>query len=108
MIIARGPSGSGKSTMVQDLVQSTGGEIFSTDDFFMRDGKYFFDPQKISEAHEWNRQRVEDAAFRNVPVIVVDNTNTQFFEMRPYVEIAQNNGYKVTFKEPDWSQEPQD
>ena len=103
MIIARGPSGSGKTHMVQELAESTGAEVFSTDDFFTQNGQYHFDPQKLGEAHEWNRQRVEDAVFKNVPVIIVDNTNSRFFEMRPYVELAKTGGYQVMFKEPDWN-----
>lgn len=105
MIITRGPSGSGKSTMIQNLMKNPESEKFSSDDFFMQNGKYVFNGSLIGKAHEWNRQRVENAAQKGVPFIIVDNTNTQLWEMKPYVEIAQRHGYKVEFKEPDWHPE---
>ena len=37
--------------------------------------------------------------------IIVDNTNTKFWEMKPYVEIAQQNGYEIEFAEPNWHPE---
>lgn len=105
MIIARGPSGSGKSHMVQSLAKQHSAPIFSSDDYFMKDGKYVFNGSEIGRAHEWNRQRVAEAAKSSSPVIIVDNTNTQFWEMKPYVEIANQYGYEVKFVEPDWHPE---
>lgn len=105
LFIARGPSGSGKSTMVKELADKTGAQIFGSDDFFMRDGVYQFDLKKLSEAHEWNRSRVEEAMQGEVPYIIVDNTNTMFWEMQPYALLAQQYGYEVQFKEPDWHSE---
>jgi predicted kinase len=36
-----------------------------------------------------------------VPCIIVDNTNTQAWEMRPYVEAANAHGYAVEIHQPD-------
>ena len=102
MIIARGPSGSGKSHMVNKLSQELGAPIFSSDDYFMQQGKYIFDVSKLAEAHEWNRQRVEGEITKGTPIIIVDNSNTKFWEMKSYTEMAVNNGYEVKFQEPNW------
>jgi len=100
LIIMRGVSGSGKSTLARHLGKEY---TFSTDDFFMVDGEYDFDPNLIPEAHIWNQERVEKAMKYDVSPIVVDNMNRQFWEMRPYVELAEKYGYEVEFKQPNWS-----
>ena len=98
LIITRGPSGSGKSKLTEQL----DAPVFSSDDFWMSTGTYDFDPQYVDESHSWNQGRVEEAMQGGSPVIVVDNTNAQFWEMKPYVKMAQKYGYSVQFKEPDW------
>lgn len=103
IVIARGPSGSGKSRMTKKISEKYNAPIFSTDDFWMTNGEYQFDREYIGEAHFWNQGRVEEAMQGDVPVIIVDNVNTQFWEMKPYVVMAQKYGYAVIFKEPDWN-----
>ena len=44
----RGLPGSGKSTKAKKIAGDVG-VIFSTDDFFMVDGQYKFDPKMIEE-----------------------------------------------------------
>jgi len=97
LIIMRGISGSGKSTIAKTLVGK--GKIFSTDDFFMQGDKYFFDPKKIGLNHKLNQERTEEAMKQGVSPIVIDNTNTQAWEMKPYVTLADKYGYEVTIKE---------
>lgn len=99
MIIMRGLPGSGKSTVARSL--GKGGAVFSTDDFFMRRGKYLYDPTKISEAHAWNQHRVDEALSRGVSPVVVDNTNVMLAHAQPYLDMARQHGYKVVFGEPD-------
>jgi len=98
MYIMRGVSGSGKSYTAKQLVGS--GKIYSTDDYFMQQGEYRFDPTKISAAHEWNQRRVWNAAKRGVNPLVVDNTTTQAWEAKAYVVIGMDNGYDIEFVEP--------
>ena len=99
LILMRGVSGSGKSTLAKEL----GGEhTYSTDEFFMRDGEYKFDSNLIGKAHQWNKDRVEESMNKGVSPIVVDNTNRQFWEMKKYVEMANQYGYEVEFRQPDW------
>jgi NEDD4-binding protein 2 len=98
LFIVRGISGSGKSTLSKQLGQ--GGVIHSTDDLFMVDGKYQFDVSKLTENHQANERRTEDAMKNGITPIVVDNTNVSFWEFRKYVELAQQYGYEVSFHEP--------
>jgi len=97
LIIMRGISGSGKSTKAKEL--GADGVVLGSDDFWGED--YNFDRSKIGEAHEWNQNRVREALSNGISPVVVDNTNTQFWEMKPYVEMALEHGYEIEFEEPD-------
>lgn len=99
LYVMRGISGSGKSTLAKQLGQN--GVIFSGDDYFMEDGEYKFDPAKLQEAHQWNQNRTAQAMRKGISPIVADNTNTQAWEMKPYVEEAIKNGYRVEIREPN-------
>lgn len=52
----RGLPGSGKSTKAKKIAGNEG-VIYSTDDFFMINGKYTYDPKLIGENHEKNFKR---------------------------------------------------
>lgn len=93
MYIMRGPSGAGKSTKAKELGIS--GTTLSTDDFWMKDGQYIYDPKKKSEAHIWNQQRTRECLKKGISPIIVDNTNIEAWEMKPYVYMAQEFGYQV-------------
>lgn len=97
LIIMRGISGSGKSTLARTLCPAA--QIFSTDDLFMVDGVYQFDPSKLGEYHAKNQQLVEWAMQEMWPVVCVDNTNTQLWEMAPYARLADTYGYAVRIVE---------
>jgi predicted kinase len=99
LYITRGISGSGKSTLAKSLAPKE--NIFSTDDLFMVDGEYKFDPTKLGLYHKMNQERVEDAMIKGISPIVADNTNTQSWEIQPYVKLADKHGYKVELKEPN-------
>ncbi|XP_044058566.1 NEDD4-binding protein 2-like 2 [Siniperca chuatsi] len=104
LIIMRGLPGSGKSTLARELL-STGssGLILSTDDYFAHRDGYRYEPGLLGEAHEWNQGRAKDAMHDGQSPIIIDNTNTQAWEMKPYVKMALERGYKVDFCEPDTS-----
>lgn len=96
LYIVRGIPGSGKSTFAKTL----GGTHFETDEFFMVDGEYKFDPTKLKDAHRWCQDSVNTAMILNHTaglnnVIVVSNTFTQEWEMEPYFQMADTYGYKV-------------
>lgn len=99
LYIMRGLSGSGKSTLAKKL--GVGGVVYSTDDFFMQDGSYNFDPTKLGEFHEANLKRAIEAMKQGISPIVIDNTNVQSWESKLYVEAGMKYGYQIEFKQPD-------
>lgn len=105
LYIVRGPSGSGKSTLVQGLEKEFQTQSISADHYFMHEGTYKFNPSKLTEAHEFCRSTAEQKMAMGDPVVIVDNTNTAFWEMKPYVELSVRYGYEVKFVEPDWNQD---
>lgn len=111
LVLLRGAPGSGKSTLARALVEhNPGGVRLSTDDFFFHNGRYQFDPALLGEAHEWNQRRAQEAFGRGANPIIIDNTNMQGWEMKPYVAQALRHGYKVLFREPDtwWKNKPKE
>lgn len=102
LILMRGVSGSGKSTLARQIAEAhPGAVIYSTDDFFMVEGEYRFDPKRLGEYHGKNHRRTHEAMANGCPCIIVDNTHTQAWEMRPYVESAQAHGYAVEIHMPE-------
>lgn len=99
LFINRGLPGSGKSTLAKQLGQ--GGAVFSTDEFFMKEGRYVFNPSMLGTAHAWNLKRATEAMQKGITPIVIDNTNTTAKEIRPYAQAAAQYGYKVEMREPD-------
>lgn len=118
LILMRGIPGSGKSTIARSLAGvvneeiikdgrhryqygTTGsmGAVLSTDFYFMDSGEYRFDPSKLGDYHGQNQACCEDLMVDGEPVIVIDNTNTQIWEMEPYVNLATEYGYKVVVVE---------
>uniref|UniRef100_A0A3Q2QHD7 NEDD4 binding protein 2 n=1 Tax=Fundulus heteroclitus TaxID=8078 RepID=A0A3Q2QHD7_FUNHE len=102
LVLLRGAPGSGKSTLARALLEhNPGGVVLSTDDYFSHGTGYQFDPTALGEAHEWNHKRAREALERGKNPVIVDNTNMQGWEMKPYVAQALRHGYKVLFREPD-------
>lgn len=91
LYIVRGIPGSGKSTFAKSL----GGVHFESDMYFMKNGEYKFDITEIKKAHEWCRESVEYELAKFTPKVVVSNTFTQEWEMKPYFDLADKYGYRV-------------
>lgn len=108
-VIMRGLPGSGKSYLAKTIVaeglevdtNQTSPYIFSTDNYFMRSGWYAYDVTKIEEAHNWNKKEVSKMANEGMSPIIIDNTNTQLWEMIDYTKIAVANGYRIRIIEPN-------
>lgn len=107
VVIMRGLSGSGKTTLVNKLSDtlwrnhSWDSFTVSADHFFMKNGKYQFNPTQLSDAHadcfrqflnllDFSKQCVALRPEVEGVVIFVDNTNTQLFELTPYHLGAQS------------------
>lgn len=64
------------------------------------DGTYTFDGSKLKEAHQWCQDQVDNAMLLNHTsglneTIVVSNTFTQEWEMKPYLDMAKAWDYMV-------------
>jgi predicted kinase len=97
LIIMRGISGSGKSTLAKKIGEK--GVVLSTDDYFMKNGKYDFEPSKLGLYHKQNQEEAEKNMKKEISPIVIDNTNSKIWEMKPYVSLADKYGYEVVIKE---------
>ena len=96
LFLLRGLPGSGKSTLAKMLVGDKDYCHKEADMYFVdRDGNYKFKPSKIKEAHEWCREDIEFAMKYDHSPVVVSNTFTQEWEMKPYYELAEKYGYTV-------------
>lgn len=95
MVIMRGPSGSGKSTYTGKHFPNA--VVCSADHYFERSGPYNFDRNKLGAAHGYCKGKAETYLKKGAPLVVVDNTNTQLREMKPYVQLAEKYGYDVEF-----------
>ncbi|XP_032823163.2 uncharacterized protein LOC116949687 [Petromyzon marinus] len=101
LFLLRGPPGSGKSTLARELLsEGPNGVVLSTDQFFCRNGRYEYNASQLEAAHTWNHQQAEKAMKLGKSPVIIDNTNLNFWEMKPYVLAALEHTYKVIFKEP--------
>ena len=102
LILIRGLSGSGKTTLANMLAPewNTDTAHFEADDFFYdENGDYHFDRDQLSAAHEACQQNARQAMKEGCPLIVVSNTFSQRWEMRPYLRAANHENYSVQIVE---------
>jgi predicted kinase len=105
MYLLRGVSGSGKSTIAKSLPGVNSENIFSTDNLLPQNPEdyisFFKQMEKnkslvpLQKAHNLNVQLVSDAMEDNVTPVVIDNTNLEAWNAKPYVELAIKHGYLV-------------
>lgn len=86
-----GISGSGKST----LCKQWNGNVCSADHYFMVDGKYCFNPEKLGGAHAACLRHFVKCLNNSCPLVIVDNTNTTVAEVAPYAALALAYGYDL-------------
>jgi NEDD4-binding protein 2 len=117
VILMRGLPGSGKSTRAKELIkhyEELGYKVyyFSTDDFW--GNPYSFIPGKLREAHLWNQNRTMmqmiNSFMDEKAVIIIDNTNTTAWELKPYVQPAYTLGFEIEIIEPStpWAFDPEE
>ncbi len=112
--IVRGPSGCGKTTFAKQLSEDIFAakilaygpphlrpKIVSADDFFTtKDGEYKFDPRMLSRAHTETISNAMSALKMGRDVIIA-NTFTNYWEISPYLWMAQLAGASCIVYEPD-------
>lgn len=99
IILLRGIPGSGKSTLGDVILQTTqinNQDVLSADAFFIDDkGNYNFDGSRLKEAHNWCQQKCAERMKLEFSKIVIANTFTEEWEMKPYFEMAERYKYRV-------------
>jgi NEDD4-binding protein 2 len=103
VIICVGIPGSGKSTRAAEILRvaqsnNLRGVICSTDDFFMVNGQYQFNGNKLSEYHARNFQKFALGLADGLDLVIVDNTNLVAAHREPYVKLARAMGYQVDYE----------
>ena len=96
LYLLRGLPGSGKSSVAKSLMNAQKGHV-EADMFFMdNEGNYDFDASKLGEAHKWC-QKQTDVYMQpyGYNTVIVSNTFTQEWEMKPYYELAEKYGFTV-------------
>lgn len=93
----RGVSGTGKSTLAKKLGKN--GVVLSTDDYFMKDGVYDFNPKNLGIYHKMNQEKTKECMEKGISPIVIDNTNSKEWEMKPYVMLADQYNYEIHIEE---------
>jgi NEDD4-binding protein 2 len=108
VVILSGISGSGKSSYIRTLSDKVyyphfksgdvGGTIvISADHYFMNplEGKYEFDFTQLSNAHGSCFRYFIAALLDERSLVIIDNTNTEMWEISPYVLGSQAYDYNV-------------
>ena len=99
LILVRGIPGSGKTTLGDVILYTTpttSQDVLSADNFFIdANGKYNFDSSKIKEAHNECQVKCSERMKFEFSRIVVANTFTEEWEMKPYFDMAERYNYRV-------------
>lgn len=91
IIILRGLPGSGKSRHAATY----NGVVCSADHFFEKDGEYNFDVTKLGQAHMECQRQAFTFMRDEVPLLVIDNTNSRRWEYMFYKDMATYFGYEI-------------
>ena len=99
LILLRGLPGSGKTTLGSVILawpSTDKPDVLSADDFFTdENGVYNFDPKKLKDAHNDCEMRCSQKMKMGTSRIVVANTFTEEWEMKPYYDLAERYSYRV-------------
>lgn len=101
LMLIRGVPGSGKSTLANYIIK--GREAFElithaeADQYFVSlyTGEYKFVKEKLEEAHQFCKNKVEEAMQDGTKLIIVSNTFVYKMHMEPYKRLAKEHGFHV-------------
>lgn len=96
VIIMRGIPGSGKTTEARRWAAHTPGSVIVSTDDYMYAGGREFDHTQLERCHEQCRIDFRALLEKKTPLVIVDNTNTKFSSIVPYVEIIDELGCTFT------------
>lgn len=97
LYLIRGLPGSGKSTFALTLANAIGAYNFEADHFHEdADGNYVWRPENVANSHAQCQRAVRHIMTSNRKDIIVSNTSTTEKELKPYLDLAAENGYSVT------------
>jgi len=103
LYILRGLPGSGKDYYIRERLGLGREAVCSADHFFERsrersgegEGEYIFEPQKLRAAHKACQEKCRALMETGTGKIAVSNTNIRLKEMQPYLDLAEEYGYRV-------------
>lgn len=102
VLVNRAVPGSGKSSFAREIRKTLEAagisvRIHSTDDYFMVGDRYVFDLRKLGEYHRRNLEAFQASLAAGIGLVVLDNTDEQPWETRPYTDAARAAGYRIVF-----------
>src|SRR6185369_17422889 len=90
--LIRGLPGAGKTELAGKIAEIT----IEADMYFIKDGIYRYDREKIGLAHSWCKTKAANAMEDHFECIAVANTFSQRWEMIDYYSLALDYGYRIT------------
>lgn len=97
LILVRGIPGSGKTTFARELCDKNTTLTHLETDMYWENEGIPFNPKYLKEAHEWCQDHARETLRIGMPV-VVSNTFTQLWEMKPYLDMVDGDAvvYRMT------------
>ncbi len=102
VLINRAVPGSGKTTYTNVIIERLNQlgitrAVHSTDSFFMVDGRYVFEVEKLNGYHRDNLANFVLSLANGVDFVVCDNVNLSPWQTEPYTQAARAHGYQIIF-----------
>jgi predicted kinase len=97
LILLRGLPGSGKTTLAKALSEEDKYPVYSVDDYFTNKetGEYLFDYKNNQYAYKQCEERTEGSMLQKIKKIIVHNTFTMDWELKPYFKLAATYNYRL-------------
>ena len=97
LYLIRGLPGSGKSAFAKELMWRLNAFHYEADMYMNNEaGEYEWSPDKVHMAHQWCQRHAAQIMADGQGKVVVSNTFTTEKELKPYLDLAEKYGYRVT------------